>query len=75
MGKAITTVGISILYAPIFPLSPLIGLVALLVQYGADQYKTQSFPSGGFNCRELPPSIFATCPNPSLLVSLLRGWD
>jgi uncharacterized membrane protein len=38
MGEAITTVGISILYAPIFPFSPLIGLVALIVQYGVDQY-------------------------------------
>jgi hypothetical protein len=38
MGEAITTVGISILYAPIVPISPLIGLVALIVQYGVDQY-------------------------------------
>lgn len=38
MGAAITTVGLSVLYAPILWFSPLIGVLALLVQYAADQY-------------------------------------
>lgn len=35
MGQAITTVGLSILYAPILPLSPFIGLCGMIIQYAA----------------------------------------
>ena len=38
MGQAITTVGLSILYAPILPISVFIGLLGMLVQYAVDQY-------------------------------------
>lgn len=38
MGQAITTVGLAILYAPILPISALIGLLGILVQYAVDQY-------------------------------------
>ena len=35
---AIYTLGLSILYTPVLPISPLIGAVALAVQYAVDQY-------------------------------------
>ena len=38
LGQAVTTVGLSVLYAPILPLSPLIGLVGTLFQYAIDHY-------------------------------------
>lgn len=38
LGQAVTTVGLSILYAPILPLSPLIGLIGTIFQYAVDQY-------------------------------------
>jgi hypothetical protein len=38
LGQAVTTVGLSILYAPILPLSPMIGVVGTLFQYAVDQY-------------------------------------
>ena len=38
LGQAVTTVGLSILYAPILPLSPLIGLIGTIFQYSVDQY-------------------------------------
>lgn len=36
--KAIYTLGLSVLYTPVLPISPLIGVVALIVQYAVDQY-------------------------------------
>ena len=36
--QGILTVGLSLFYAPILPLSPVIGLVGLLIHYAADQY-------------------------------------
>jgi hypothetical protein len=38
MGQAINTVGLALLYAPILPLSPIIGFAGVVVQYCVDQY-------------------------------------
>ena len=36
--QAVQTLGLSVLYAPILPLSPFIGVVAMLIHYATDQY-------------------------------------
>lgn len=38
LALGILTVGLSLLYAPILPISPFIGLVGITVHYAADQY-------------------------------------
>jgi hypothetical protein len=38
LAQSVLTVGLSILYAPILPVSPLIGLFAIILQYFTDQY-------------------------------------
>ena len=38
LAQAMLTLGLAILYAPILPISPLIGLVAMVIHYAADQF-------------------------------------
>ena len=38
LAQGMLTVGLAVLYAPILPVSPVIGLIGLLIQYAADQY-------------------------------------
>jgi hypothetical protein len=38
VGKGITSVGLTILYAPILPITALIGFVGIFIQYVVDQY-------------------------------------
>jgi hypothetical protein len=38
LAQAVLNLGLAILYAPILPISPLIGVVAMVLHYAADQY-------------------------------------
>lgn len=62
---AIYTLGLSILYTPVLPISPLIGAVALIVQYAVDQYIAlrHSSKPRSFQARIHPPLPASHCPS------------